>query len=57
MPKYDYRCEACSSKIEFEKKINEDTFPECCNQPMQRVWNPTSVIFNGKGFFSTDNRK
>ena len=57
MPRYDYKCSVCSSQIEFEKKFDEERFPVCCNQSMQRLWSATTAIFNGSGFYSTDNRK
>jgi len=57
MPRYDYRCSVCSSQIEFEKSIGDEQFPICCNKSMQRVWSSPGIIFNGRGFYSTDNRK
>jgi putative FmdB family regulatory protein len=57
MPRYDYKCSVCSGQIEFEKAINEDKYPVCCNQSMQRLWSAPAAIFNGSGFYSTDNRK
>lgn len=57
MPKYDYKCEVCSSVTEFERGIGEDREPSCCNQTMIRQWNSFGIQFNGSGFYSTDNRK
>ena len=57
MPRYDYRCSVCSAQIEFEKSIGNEQLPICCNESMQRVWSSPGVIFNGSGFYSTDNRK
>jgi putative FmdB family regulatory protein len=57
MPRYDYKCSICSSQIEFEKSIGDDKYPVCCNESMQRVWSTPAAIFNGSGFYSTDNRK
>ena len=57
MPRYDYKCSVCSSQIEFEKSIGDDKYPVCCNESMQRLWSATAVIFNGSGFYSSDNRK
>jgi putative FmdB family regulatory protein len=56
VPKYDYKCSICSSQIEFEKSIEEDRHPVCCNESMQRLWSAPAAIFNGSGFYSTDNR-
>ena len=57
MPRYDYKCAVCSSQVEFERGFGEDREPVCCSQSMQRVWTATATIFNGSGFYSTDNRK
>jgi putative FmdB family regulatory protein len=57
MPRYDYKCSICSSQIEFEKSISDDKYPVCCNESMQRLWSAPTAIFNGNGFYSTDNRK
>ena len=57
MPRYDYKCSVCSGQIEFEKSIGDEHLPTCCNESMQRVWSSPGVIFNGRGFYSTDNRK
>lgn len=57
MPRYDFKCIACNSQIEFEKTINDDAYPKCCNKVMQRVWTAPAAIFNGSGFYSTDNKK
>lgn len=57
---YEYVCPKCSSVYTNERKMTdpEDT-PICgpCNQITQRVWSATTAIFNGSGFYSTDNRK
>ena len=57
MPRYDYTCSICSSQVEFEKSIGDDKYPVCCNESMQKVWSAPAAIFNGSGFYSTDNRK
>lgn len=58
MPKYDYKCSKCGSQIEFTRGFGEDREPSCCDQVMNRVWGGSvGVIFNGSGFYSTDNRK
>jgi putative FmdB family regulatory protein len=57
MPVYDYKCAICSSHIEFKREFGEDREPFCCQQTMQRQWTSPGVLFNGSGFYSTDNRK
>ncbi len=57
MPVYDYKCSKCSIVIEFSRGFGEDREPTCCGQSMTRQWSSPGVIFNGKGFYSTDHRK
>ena len=58
MPKYDYKCIVCNVVIEFQRGFGEDREPSCCGATMQRQWGGSvGVIFNGNGFYSTDNRK
>jgi len=57
MPKYDYKCINCSIIVEFQREFGVDFEPICCGQTMTRQWSPTGVIFNGSGFYSTDNRR
>lgn len=58
VPTYDYRCRDCGHTIEIIHSILVDG-PELCERcrgPMQRVLQPTGVIFRGSGFYSTDSR-
>ena len=57
MPTYDYKCSTCSSTVEFQRGFGEDREPICCSNVMQRLWSSPGVLFNGSGFYSTDNRK
>ena len=58
MPKYDYKCNTCSSTVEFERAIGDNIEPTCCSTTMVRLWGSApTVVFNGSGFYSTDNRK
>ena len=57
MPIYDYKCTQCSSNIEYKRDFGDSTEPVCCNETMQRQWQSPGVVFNGSGFYSTDNRK
>lgn len=54
---YDYTCPECKVTITIERSIHaEADAPTCtsCSQLMARVWSSTPVIFNAKGFYSTD---
>ena len=57
MPVYDYKCTVCSINIEFKRNFEDVTEPLCCNQTMQRQWHSPGILFQGTGFYSTDNRK
>jgi putative FmdB family regulatory protein len=57
MPVYDYKCQKCGVNVEYRRGFGEDREPTCCNETMTRLWSSPSVIFNGSGFYSTDNRK
>ena len=52
MPKYDYKCESCSSVVEITRSFDEDSSPMCtaCNTTMTRQWNVTAAIFRGGGW-------
>jgi putative FmdB family regulatory protein len=57
MPLYDYQCGKCSTTVEYERGFGEDREPSCCGEIMKRLWTSPGIIFNGSGFYSTDNRK
>jgi len=60
MPLYEYDCMSCAKRFIKERSI-KDTDPgyncEICNNKMVRVFSNLGTIFNGSGFYSTENRK
>jgi putative FmdB family regulatory protein len=58
VPTYDYRCRDCGHTIEIVHSILEDGPEACerCRGPVERVLQPTGVIFRGSGFYVTDSR-
>lgn len=59
MPLYVYQCEECGVTFESRQSINEAPLrccPECAGR-VHRVMQPVGVVFKGKGFYVTDNRK
>ena len=59
MPTYQYRCGDCGADRELEHGMSEDPIIECfmCDDNfMRRVPQATSAVFNGSGFYRTDNR-
>lgn len=56
MASYEYKCNADSEVVTISRGMTEDEIiPYCdtCNQPMNRVYSPPPVKFNGTGFYST----
>jgi putative FmdB family regulatory protein len=60
MAQYEYICNLCSAKTTKERSI-KDADPgyncESCNKSLVRVYLSVGAVFNGTGFYSTDNRK
>ena len=60
MPAYEYKCESCKTDYTKVRGIKEDDPGydcETCNLPLVRVYSNVGAVFNGSGFYSTDNRK
>jgi putative FmdB family regulatory protein len=59
MPLYVYQCEECGLRFERRQPIDETPLRQCpeCQGRVHRVVQPVGVIFNGPGFYVTDNRK
>ncbi len=60
MALYEYDCMPCGTRVTKERSISSDDPGyqcETCNKQLVRVYSNVSAIFNGAGFYSTDNRK
>ena len=60
MPQYEYKCLNCSELFIFSRSILKDEpVYNClkCNEVLTRQYTPFGVQFNGKGFYSTDNKR
>lgn len=60
MPAYEYICESCKKDYTRVRSIKEDDPGydcESCNLPLVRVYSSVGAVFNGSGFYSTENRK
>ena len=59
MPLYEYECQVCGVRFERQQLITDDALKTCpeCGGEVRRVTHPTGIIFKGKGFYATDNRK
>jgi putative FmdB family regulatory protein len=57
---YEYDCMTCAKRFIKERSI-KDVDPgytcDLCNKNLVRVYSQIGAIFNGSGFYSTDNRK
>ena len=61
MPVYEYKCTGkCNGIVIKQRSIKEDdpgSECETCTLPLERVYSVVETIFNGSGFYKTDNRK
>jgi putative FmdB family regulatory protein len=57
MPIYEYECSECGLHFEKLQKFG-DPLPETCpngHRQVHRLLSQPTIIFKGKGFYSTDN--
>ena len=60
MPSYEYDCMPCGTRYTKIRSISEEDPGykcETCNLTLVRVYSNIGVVFNGSGYYSTDNRK
>ena len=60
MPAYEYICNQCSkeyTKVRSIKESDPGYTCETCNVELSRVYSKVGAVFNGGGFYSTDNRR
>jgi len=61
MPVYEYNCSgSCEGVVNKVRGISEnDPGYDCetCNLPLVRIYSTIGAVFNGSGFYVTDNRK
>lgn len=59
MPLYEYKCEKCDYRFERIQGFNDAPIVSCprCRGRVNRVFHPTTSIFKGSGFYSTDRRE
>ena len=57
---YEYDCMKCAQRYTKERSIKEeDPGYSCdtCKSSLVRVYSNVGAVFNGSGFYSTDNRR
>lgn len=61
MALYEYKCTGdCEGIVPITRPMaDDDPGYSCktCNMPLTRVYSNVGAVFNGPGFYSTDNRK
>lgn len=60
MPTYEYKCKKCNYLHSVQRSIKEkDPGYNCieCNILLDKVFSNFEIIFNGSGFYRTDNKK
>jgi putative FmdB family regulatory protein len=57
MPTYSYKCIKCSKTEDVVHGMREDYTDLCeCGGKMQKIFYPSTISFNGSGFYSTDSK-
>jgi putative FmdB family regulatory protein len=58
MPIYEYECVACAARLEKKQRFDEEPLVECpeCGERLRRVLHPAPILFQGSGWYSTDNK-
>jgi putative FmdB family regulatory protein len=58
MPKYDFKCEVCSTVFEVTRSFGDSSLEPCpeCGGATKRVFAPIGIVFKGSGFHNTDYR-
>ena len=59
MARYDYKCPTCGKQFEDEHPMSERPTILCpdCKTEAQRVFSTSGIVFEGHGFYNTDQRK
>jgi putative FmdB family regulatory protein len=60
MPSYEYDCMSCAKRyVKIRSMSDNDPGYSCdtCGKTLVRVFSNAGVVFNGSGFYRTDNRK
>lgn len=58
MPIYEYECLVCGIHFECFRHFDDPPPEECPrgHRSIRRVFSPPAIVFNGPGFYVTDNR-
>ena len=58
MPIYEYECLVCGVHFDRFRHFNDPAPKECPqgHRRLRRLFSPPAIVFNGPGFYVTDNR-
>ena len=58
MPMYEYECLTCGLHFVRRQHFSDPPLQQCseCQGKVRRVFSPPAIVFNGPGFYVTDNR-
>ncbi len=59
MPTYHYRCSSCGVEFDKYQKFSDKALtrcPECRSGTVNRIPQPSAIVFKGSGWYATDNR-
>lgn len=62
MPEYNYKCKDCkivfSISASFTSMLGcKPSCPCCKGENIEKIYSAPTIIFKGKGFYTTDNEK
>lgn len=55
---YDYKCDSCGNEFELELPMGLHPTASCprCGAEAERHFTPSGIVFQGSGFYNTDQR-
>ena len=58
MARYDYKCTSCGTQFEVEHPMSAHPRVTCpkCGSEAQRVFETSGIVFQGSGFYNTDQK-
>ena len=59
MPVYEYQCKKCAARFDVKRSFRDEAPVYCaeCGSEAGRLFTPVPIIFNGSGFYVTDNKR
>ena len=59
MPTYSYACTECGNRFDAVQAFSDDALTTCpkCSGRLRKLFGKVGVVFNGSGFYRTDNRE